>query len=90
MYADDKFEREYERLRNATNGDDKKVFAFMTRLREYLKSNYGRGKRVPKDKVPQVYAKALGPNQLWELEYSRYGTIRYTVVEGRVKILDLA
>ena len=89
VYADENSEREYERLRKASNGDDRKVFAFMTRLREYLKNHYRRGRRVRRDKVPRVYAKLLGSNQLWELDYAGYGIIRYTVAKGHIKIVDV-
>ena len=88
VYADDKFEKEYERLRNATNGDDRKAFSFMTRLREYLRDNSSRGKRIPKENMPKIYATLVGHRVLWELKFPRYGTIRYTAGNGRLRIVD--
>ena len=89
VYADDNFEKEYNRLGEATNGDDKKVFSFMTRLRLFLRENYAQGTKVPKDKIPEIYATLVDKRPLWELRHPRYGAIRYTVVKGQLNIVDV-
>ena len=90
VFADKKLDDDYKRLSKSRHSEeDKKLYHVLTVIREKVGELYRFGKKLPKNKIPDVYLQRFRIENLWSLDLPGHGTVLYSVAEGRILIVDL-
>ena len=90
VFADKKLDDDYKRLSKSRHSEeDKKLYHVLTVIREKVGELYRFGKKLPKNKIPDVYLQRFQIENLWSLDLPGHGTVLYSVAGSCILIVDL-
>lgn len=88
-FADKELERDYERLANSRNTEERKLHAVLKRIRGQLRALYQHGSETPLAEIPTVYKRMFGIDNLRTLDLPPHGTVLFTKVGEELWIVDI-
>ena len=89
IFANKKFEEDYEKLAVSKHPEDKKLYSVLKRIRSKLRWQYLAGKEVPINKIPAVYKRLFDIDNLWRIDISRNPNVLYSIVGNEIWIVDM-
>lgn len=89
VFAKKGLEDDYKRLANSGNAEDKNLYSVLEGIRAKVRSEYHRGEKIPKDKIPVVYRQMFHIDNLLKLDFSPQETVFYSIVGNEILIVDV-
>ena len=87
VFISQKIKKEFEELQKG-KFEDKKLYEFISRAIEDLKSNPLCGIKIPKDLWPKEYVKNYQITNLWKYNLPNAQRLIYTIETDEVKIMN--
>lgn len=87
-FASSKLENDFEKLKTS-KFEDKQLYIFIQRAIDDLKKNPMCGIKIPRKLWPKNYIKTYQITNLWKYDLPNAWRLIYTIMEDKVKILNV-